>query len=116
MEEIVTRALDQLLTDKGAVGAIAVLSLAALTYVYRGLVQVTDRFIEHLQGSEARDIEVRERQIVSNVQIAEAVRASTVELREHDRRTVELMLETIRPASVTSRRWPGEDTIHAVPA
>ena len=88
--------IDQLavtvISDAGLAGAIALITLGALGVVWRSGVTMTDRFIKHLQDSEARDLAMREREYEARIHNTEVLSTLTHELREHDRRQTSLIL------------------------
>lgn len=99
---------NQILTDGGFAGAVALLTLAALVVVWRSGIVMTNRFITHLQRAEEGDKELRERQASHSTAIVEALATLTHEMREHDHRTVALILG-VRPTGGGYE----EDVIHA---
>ena len=99
---------ERILTDGGFAGAVALLTLAALMVVWRSGIKMTERFIAHLQTAEAGDRELRERQVSTTTAVAEALATLTHEMREHDHRTVAMILG-VRPTGGGYE----EDVIHA---
>lgn len=113
---MVEAAAEVILSQTGAVGAMLLLTIAAVVGLWRSNVQNSDRFadqvektsdklISHLERVHEADIKSRDANTHVLTTLAERINALGNELREHDRYTTILAMGA-RPAGGSE---PGED-------